>query len=222
MELESPDVPAAFAKAAHAVSEARAEYVQDSSLTGEGKNARATLTLRIAADRLGAAMNDLRALGTVKTENTTGEDVTSQAVDLDARLRNEQRVEAELLALLEKRSDAPLKEILELRQSLSSVRESIERLSGQRQHLGRLVSLATVLVIIRAPDQHDQPPAPAGLWTYFSKNIEASWTTGLAYLADTVAALLRVLVGGIIWWTLAALALLAAARHHRRTLARGV
>ena len=222
IELETPDVPAAFAKAAHSVSEARAEYVQESSLTGEGKAAKATLTLRIAADRLGQAMTDLAALGTVKNQSTTGEDVTGQAVDLDARLRNEQRVEAELLALLEKRSDAPLKDILELRQSLSGVRESIERLAGQRQHLSRLVSLATVLVIIRAPDAAPEKPAPASLWDYFTKNLTGAWATGLAFLADTVAALLRILVGGIIWWTLAVLAIAAALRAHRRTLAKGV
>jgi len=133
------------------------------------------------------------------------------------------RVEAELLQLLEKRTDAPLKDVLELRQSLSSVRETIERLQGQRQHLSRLVSLATVLVIIRPPDHKpDQPPARAGLWDYFQSNIAAAWTTGLAFLADTLAALLRIAIGGLIWWLLAAIAITLALRHHRRALARGV
>src|SRR5262249_9818313 len=108
LELESADIQATFAKVAHSLSEARGEYIENSSLTGQGDSARATITLRIAADRLSAALNDLRQLGKVLSDATTGEDVTSQAVDLDARIRNEERVEAELLQLLEKRADAPL------------------------------------------------------------------------------------------------------------------
>lgn len=223
LELESPDVSAVFAKASHAISEARGEYVQDSSLTGQGEGAQATITLRVAADRLSAAVNELRQLGTVRSENTTGEDVTSQAVDLDARLRNEQRVETELLQLMEKRSDAPLKEILELCESLSSVRQRIEQIAGQREHFSRLVNLATILVIVRPPASADPKPAAHGaLWDYFTKNISAAWQTGLAFLADTLASLLKIAIGGLIWWLLAAAALYFVIRRQKQALARGV
>ncbi|MEX2217114.1 MAG: DUF4349 domain-containing protein [Phycisphaerales bacterium] len=222
IELEAGDVAAAFAKAVHAVSEARGEYVQGSSLTGEGNAARGMLTLRVAAGRLGAALLELRGLGLVKNEVTSGEDVTSQAVDLEARLRNEQRVEAELLELLSSRAEAPLKDVLELRESLGRVREQIERLSGQRQHLSRLVSLATVLVIIRAPEAGEEKPAEAGLWEYFSGSVGRAWESGLAFLADTVAGLVRIAVGGVIWWGLAGAAIVVLLRQRKRELARGV
>jgi hypothetical protein len=220
LELETADVAAAFAKAAHAISEARGEYVQDSSITGEGKEAQATLTLRVAADRLSAVLNELRQFGKVRAETTTGEDVTAQMVDLDARLRNERRVEAELLELMEKRADAPLKEVLELRDSIARVRQEIEQMTAQQQRLSRLVSLATVLVIIRTGDQPDQ--ARAGLGEYFLENIRDAWRSGLAVLADTVGVILRVLVGGIIWWVLLAFGIALVVRWRRRRLAAGV
>src|ERR1051326_7778127 len=81
IELTSDDVRGTFAKAAHLASEAGGEYVENSSLTGEGKTAQGNLTLRVAATRLGALMTSLRELGVVKAENTTGEDVTAQVVD---------------------------------------------------------------------------------------------------------------------------------------------
>lgn len=217
IELVSPDVPAAFARAAHLVSDARGEYVQSSSLSGEGPTSRATLTLRIAADRLSDAMNDLRQLGKVRDERTTGEDVTAQVVDLEARLRNEQRVESELLELLSNRNDAPLKDILELRESLSRIRQTIEQITAQRERLSRLVSLSTVLVIIRPTDEAPRPAAGSTLGAYFIRSVAKSWRAGLVFLADTLSGILAVLVGGLVWWLLAAAILIAFLRQRRRS-----
>ena len=62
-------------------------------------------------------------------------------------------MEKELLELLEKRGDAPLKEVLELRQALSGVRESIEQMSGQREHLSRLTDRAVDLGTMSEEDR---------------------------------------------------------------------
>ena len=224
MELLTDDVRTAFLKAQHLVSEAGGEYVQDSALTGteKDKNMQANLTLRVAANRLSAVLNDLRALGKVNAESTGGEDVTAQMVDLEARLSNERRVEKELLDLMEKRTDSPLKDILDLRDKIGQVRQSIEQMTAQRERLGRLVSLATVLVLIHANPEPTPPPAtqPAKqtIGQYFGKNVAESWETGLQWLADTVAALLRVLIGGIIWWTLLVLAIIALRQSMRRRM----
>lgn len=214
IELETDDVRALFLKAAQLVSEAGGEYVESSSLTGSGRDAQANLTLRVRADRLSDVLNALRQLGTVESEQLSGEDVTAQVVDLEARLRNEQRVEAELLDLLESRQDAPLREILDLRQHLNIVRMSIERLAAQRQRIGRLVTLATVLVIIR-PD--DAPPEPkAGLGHYFGNRMLASWGGGLRLLTNTMAGALRLLVGGLLWWVILLIVLLRVRQYVRQ------
>ena len=215
MELLTDDVRATFLKATQLLSEARSEYLEASSLTGTGDEMQASLTLRVAADRLSEVLNQLRQLGEVRSEDSRGEDVTSQVVDLDARLRNERHIETELLDLLERRNDAPLKEILQVRSRINEVRQSIERLTAQQQRLSRLVSLASILVIIRAEDAPAPEPA-SDLGKYFSENVGASWTSGLRFLSDTIASLLRVLVGGVIWWVLLTVAILAITRHHRQ------
>ena len=119
MELTSTDVAATFLKARQLVSEAGGEYIEQSSLAGEGDSTRASLTLRVSASRLSDVLNELRKLGVVVSEEARGEDVTNQVVDLDARLRNERRVEQELLELLESRDDSPLEEILKLRAEIA-------------------------------------------------------------------------------------------------------
>ncbi|TWT45626.1 hypothetical protein RAS1_20540 [Phycisphaerae bacterium RAS1] len=213
IELAAADVRAAYLKAALLISEAQGEYVQDLALTGTGRQTQANLTLRVAAARLPQVLDALRGLGTVRAEQASGEDVTDQVIDLDARLRNDQRVETELLKLLESRKDAPLKEILELRDKLADVRRTIEQLTAQRERIGRLVALATVLVLIRAEDA----PATAqpGIGAYFLSAIAKAWIAALRVLADTVAYLLTLAVGGAIWWALLATLLVVLVRRLR-------
>jgi hypothetical protein len=214
VELTSPDVRAVFLKACQLVSEAHGEFLQDSSLTGSAEHMEAHLTLRIASDRLSNVLNELRQLGVVRSESTGGEDVTGQVVDLEARLRNEQRVETELLTLLEKRTDAPLKEILELRSSIGGVRQTIEQLTAQRERLGRLVSLATVLIIIRPANA--PVPTQAGLWSHFVSALHHAVRDGTHFLADTVAVLVSVLIGGLVWWLLVIVVVVAVRAYRRR------
>jgi hypothetical protein len=213
IELKTADVRAVFVKTAQVISEAHGEYIQESSLTGD-EVLYADITLRVSAQRLSSVLNQLRGFAQVTSETSTGEDVTDAAVDLDARLRNEQRVETELLALLSSRKDAPLKEVLDLRDSITRVRENIERLTAQRDRLARLVSLATVTVIIRADGESSSHSH--GFGTYFRREIAAAWEGALEFLADTLAFLVRVIVGGAIFWTVGAAALLAALAAGRR------
>lgn len=221
IELQTPDVRAVFAKCSHLL--ASGEFVENSSLTGDGKTAQANLTLRIAATRLSEVLNQLRTLGIVKSENTTGEDVTSQVVDLEARIRNEQRIEKELLELLDKRADAPLKDILELRNSLSTVRQSIEQYIAQRDRLGRLVSLASILVVIRAEPEPAPEPKPAqSITAYFVKSISQTWQDGLRAASDSITWLIRILISGAMWWLLLAAILYSIHRYRRRLAARCV
>jgi hypothetical protein len=215
MELRSPDVRAVFLKAQQLISPARGEYVQESSLSGDKENLQANLTLRVSAERLSDVLNELRTLGDVQAEVARGDDVTDQAVDLEARLRNEQRVEQELLELLQRREDAPLKDVLALRQSLSEVRETIERITAQREHLAHLVSLATVLVIVR-PTDAVTPETPDGLAAYFAEALASAWDAGTKLLAGSLAFVLQTLVGGAFWWVLLIVAILAFRRWRRQ------
>ena len=217
LEFSTPDVAATFAKAQHILRADLGEYIEKSSLTGEGLAAQGQLTLRIASSRLDDAMNQIRLIATVKAESVTGDDVTAQAVDLDARIRNEQKVETEMLQLLESRRGAPLADVLSLREKLSGVRESIERLKGQRDFLTRRVSLATVLVIIRPDGKPPESKEPVhGLLEQFGTSIGQSWNDGARTLADSLGWFVRVAIGGLAWWLLVGVAVFAAVRLWRR------
>jgi hypothetical protein len=222
IELAVPNTREAFAKIQHLLRTDLSEFIEASTLTGQDKEAHAQLTLRVAATgpRLDEVLNTLRTLGKVDSENSTGDDVTAQSVDLDARLRNEKQVETELLRLLESRGgkDAQLKDILELREKLSTVRQSIERLQGQRDTLARQVALASILVILRPADAPKPEPKPASIFDGFTNEMSTAWTSGLTALTQTLAFLIRILIGGLIWWLLLIAAIAIARRAIRRLI----
>ncbi len=195
IELKSDDVRAVFLKVQHFVEPALGEFVQDSTMMGTGNQAQAHLTLRVAAGRLSEVLNLLREAAEVVSEQQEGQDVTGQVVDVDARLRNEQKVEAEILELLGSRQEAPLKDILDMREKLALVRTEIERLTAQRERLGELVALATVLVIIRA---EGAPVEEATSWaSYLAESFGGAWSSGSRFLVDTLATMLQIVVGGM-------------------------
>lgn len=199
MDLEVKDFRAAFAKASLLVSDAQGEYLESADQFGSPEPSRGSLVLRVRSERLSSVLNDLRALGVVTSETARGEDVTEQVVDLAARLRNERRIEQELLALFDARKDAPLKEIVELRNELNASRERIERLVAQNDRIARSVALATILVSMRS----DLAPAPAeGIWARFVERFAQAWDEALGALLWSVTAIVRVLVGGLVWWIL--------------------
>ncbi len=203
MQLTTPDVRAAVVMAHNLVSAARGEFVQESNAR-EGAKGRveAELTLRVEAGRLDEVIGSLRGLGEVRSERVVGEDVTGRVVDIEANLRNEQRVEEELLALLDSRENADLDDILKVRRELSQVRARIEGLAGERDQLGALVRLATVAVVLREPDAETEEVAQeeTGLWAWFDERMGSAWNNGLRTLLATIAVIVEVAVSGAVWF----------------------
>ncbi len=121
-------------------------YVQDSTMAGT-KTKSGTLTIRIPSASFDDAMNDLRALGTVEAQSISGQDVTSQFVDLEARLRTWMTQEAVLLRLM--RQATSVEATLRVQNQLQDVQFRIEQIKGQLRVLQNQTSLATIQVGIR-------------------------------------------------------------------------
>lgn len=128
-------------------------YVADSNrwMIDETR-AMAQITIRVPAESLDAALEALRGMALkVERETASGQDVTEEYTDIQARLRNLEATETELLALLtevrENRGKAD--EILAIHRELTSIRGQIESLKGRSQYLERMTALATITMEIR-------------------------------------------------------------------------
>lgn len=105
----------------------------------------ATLTLRIPADKFDDAIARLHEFdGTVLSEATREDDVTSSIVDLEARLKNLEASETQYRTLLEKA--VKIEDILSVQVRLDDVRGQIEQLQAQHKELAGLADLATLTV----------------------------------------------------------------------------
>lgn len=102
-----------------------------------------TATLRLPAASADAALNELKTLGRLMQESQNSSDVTSQYVDLEARLSNARNSEQRLLALLRERA-GDLKDVVAMEREISSVRESIERMEAQRKNFDNKVQFVTI------------------------------------------------------------------------------
>jgi hypothetical protein len=133
-------------------------FVSESRVWRTEGHRRATVTVRIPASALEDALSQFRAVALdVENETVDSQDVTEEYVDLEARLTNERRTEAELLELLASRSETgKTEDILEVHRELSNVRAQIEAIQGRMRYLENLSDMATVQITL-TPDALMQP-----------------------------------------------------------------
>lgn len=116
-------------------------HIQVSSGRGDARTLSATL--RVPSARLDAILVTLRALGQPMDESQGGEDVTTQMVDLDARLKNSRNTEARLTEVLKNRT-GDVGDVLQVEREIARVRGEIEQLDAQRKQLQDRVTYATI------------------------------------------------------------------------------
>ena len=105
-----------------------------------------TITIRVAADRFDPLMEALAGLGEVVERRVAVEDVSEQAVDLEARLRARRAVEARYEAILARAGS--VEDVLAVEARLAETREAIEVADGQLRGLRDRVALSTVTLTI--------------------------------------------------------------------------
>ena len=119
-------------------------YVGELKAGGSSGSGRTlTATLRVPADQLDATLAEVKALGRVESESQSGQDVTSQYVDLQARLSNARNTEQRLTDLLRNRT-GKLSDVLEVEQELDRVRGQVEQMEAERKNMANQVSFASL------------------------------------------------------------------------------
>jgi hypothetical protein len=121
--------------------------VSSSASQGTGQRlVRGTLVLRVPARSYADAMSSLAALGRVEARTENGQDVSQEFVDLRARVRQLQAVEAQLLQLLDRANSVGA--ALAVQEQLSQVQLDLEQARGRLQFLDDQVAFATISLAI--------------------------------------------------------------------------
>jgi len=110
---------------------------------------RATLTLRVPAAKLDAAIAAAAKLGQVLEEKRDSQDVTAQVADVTARLQNLRAAERNLRKLMDRSSR--MTAMLQVESRLTQVRGQIESLEAQYRSLREQVGLSTLTLQLLEP-----------------------------------------------------------------------
>jgi hypothetical protein len=127
------------------VATANQGYVQTSSSRGDGVG---SLVIRVPSNRFEETVRELKELGIgVEGETVSGEDVTAEHVDLQARLRIARARRTVLLRLMDEATT--IEQTLRVQNALDDVQLRIEEIQGALNVLDARVSEATIAVQIR-------------------------------------------------------------------------
>jgi hypothetical protein len=134
---------------ARTVADGLGGFVVSSSASqgSHGRLVRGTLVIRIPASKYSDAMRSLAGLGRVEGRQESGQDVSQEYVDLKARARQLQAVEAQLLELLSRANTVGA--ALAVQQQLNQVQLDLEQAKGRLQYLDDQVAFATISLDLR-------------------------------------------------------------------------
>ncbi|MGH9021863.1 MAG: DUF4349 domain-containing protein [Acidimicrobiia bacterium] len=167
-------------------------FVQSSNLEGNLVG----LVARVPAAELEGFLAGVGRLGKVVGESISGEDVSAEFVDLEARLRHWRAQETVFLGLMAKATT--IGETIEVQRQLSSVQEQVEQLEGRRRLLEDRTSMSTVRITVAEPGVAVQSEPAVGL--------DAAWDRAWSAAVAVVGGVL-VVTGALV--PLVALALVA-------------
>ncbi|HZW76625.1 MAG TPA: DUF4349 domain-containing protein, partial [Caldimonas sp.] len=189
MSLIVPDVERAIANVSATARAQGGEMLSldDETPTQPGVLHTAHVEIAVPELRFEPTLDALGKLGGVQSRSVGAEDVSTQIVDGQARLRNLRSTESDLLKIMSRAGK--IDDVLAVESQVSATREQIEQLDAEVQALQHRVAMSTVTV-----DLQDEAPAHSAS-VGVGAQIASSWAAALGSVkAFTVA-----IIGGLLW-----------------------
>ncbi len=130
------------------LTETKGGFVKTSEIETASDNTQsATVVLRVPVKEFNSVVEATKDLATqVNSEEISGQDVTEEYMDLQARLKNYQAEEAQYQEILKQATT--IEDILLVTDELSDVREDIEIVQGRIKYLENYTDLSTITVYL--------------------------------------------------------------------------
>jgi hypothetical protein len=119
-----------------------------------------TISIRVPADKLENALSQLKSDAVeVRNETRSGQDVTSDYVDLKSQLTNLEKAETDLQAIMDEAKNNPnstttskTQDVLDVYNQIISVRGQIETIKGQMQYYEQASSYSLINITLVAEE----------------------------------------------------------------------
>ena len=164
------------------------EFKQNPSAPGAKPNQSVTVVARVPSSAFAATLEQIRGVGDrVVQEKISGQDVSEEFLDVQARLRNKKALEGQFLDIM--KQARKVEDALEVQSQLADVRTDIERLEGRRRFLENQSALSTITTTLQMPQ-----PIIAASASGFSATIKRSFGDAV----DVAASILLFVIQAVI------------------------
>ncbi len=128
-------------------------YTQNGDTAPQG-----TISIRVPAGQLDTALSQIKSDAVdVPSENRSGQDVTSQYVDLQSQLTNLQKAETDLQQIMDEAKNNPgnnsttkTQDVLNVYNQIVNIRGQIEQIQGQMKYLEETTATSAINVTLVA------------------------------------------------------------------------
>ena len=200
LSLESKDYDAAVAALNTALSDTDGYMESSNESTYNGSSRSLSLTLRVPQDSYQSFLTAAAQAGNLVSKSEQADDVTSQYIDLEARISN---LTAQRTRLQELQASAEtLSDLLDIESSLSDVQYQLESYQSQLDWYAQQVAYCTVYVSLEEVKEYT--PAEESFGERLAASFRNGWTNFVAGLQQLVVWVL------LVWPLLLVLAVLAA------------
>lgn len=138
---------------------------EQSTADDQGRTARQRLEIRVPSATFGTAMEGISDLGKLIERSRTSQDVSTQVIDNNARVRSQKLSLARVQALLAQAKD--LNQIIAIEAQLSRRQAELDSLEQQQKYLADQTAQATINLYLTTPrttaEQIDEDGFAAGL-----------------------------------------------------------
>ncbi len=148
--IEVKDVTASV-DSLKALAEAKGGYLSSSSISERDNNRLSgTVVLRVPQSEFDTTLAGVKAIGTVKSVSTQGEDVTEEYVDIQAQKTSYQNQLAQYNEIMKKA--VKVSDVIEIQQQIDRVQTELNRLEGRLKYLDSRIDMSTITVNLQEPE----------------------------------------------------------------------
>ncbi|HMF57929.1 MAG TPA: DUF4349 domain-containing protein [Pyrinomonadaceae bacterium] len=113
-----------------------------------------TVEVRVPSQEFGKVIEEIRSIAQgqgsrILQEKLTGQDVTEEFIDLEARIKTQKALEAQFLEIMKQATR--VSDALEVQSQLADVRTEIEKLEGRKRFLENQSSLSHIVINLQTP-----------------------------------------------------------------------
>lgn len=167
---------------------------QTISAAGDGLSAGATIGVRVPADKIDQAFEELASVGEVISQSRSSNDVTAQHVDLQARVAALEESVTRLTELMS--GAATTSELIEAEAALSERQQELDGLRAQLAVLEDQVDDASIWVTLST--QSVIPGGPANFWEGLIAGFASLGTAGAGALVVVGILIPWLILGGLV------------------------